>query len=34
MKVLENSIVDLDVLPGKKPEDLQAQAQTQVDQAG
>ncbi|KAI9779791.1 MAG: hypothetical protein M1835_004628, partial [Candelina submexicana] len=34
VKVLENQVVDLDVMPGKKPEDIQAQAQQQVQQAG
>ena len=34
VKVLENRIIDLDILPGTKEEQLMAQAQTQVDAAG
>ncbi len=34
VKVLENQVVDLDVMPGKKPEDIQNQVQGQVDAAG
>lgn len=34
MKVLENQVVALDIMPGKKQEDIQAQAQAQVDAAG
>ena len=34
VKVLENQVVDLDIMPGKKPEDVQAQVQGQVDAAG
>ena len=34
MKVLENQVVDLDLMPGKKKEDLPAEMQGQVDEAG
>ena len=34
VKVLENRVVDLDILPGTKEQQLMAQAQTQVDAAG
>ena len=34
VKVLENRVIDLDLLPGTKEEQLMAQAKTQVDAAG
>lgn len=34
VKVLENKVVDLDLLPGKEQQELKAQAQAQLDKAG
>ncbi|MCJ1308601.1 hypothetical protein MMC25_002254 [Agyrium rufum] len=34
VKVLENRVVDLDIMPGKQQDELMAEAQTQVDAAG
>jgi len=34
MKVLENSMVDLDIVPGKQQQELQAQLQEQAQAAG
>ena len=34
VKVLENQVIDLDLLPGKQQQELKALAQAQVDSAG